>query len=186
MNYIPRFSIETHDYGWLICGQGGRVPLDILTTSMGMFPKGVLIATSIPHHYRVSGREDVVMAVAIKENIQSWTAAINQAVAGLPPEERWWKGTEVGASSAAVFAVFCDARWKRSVEYFYPGANVPHDADDFGRCQQLLALFPEWNQRREEIGKAYPDTKWPAIIARWTEIANAAAAEAGAILRAIT
>jgi hypothetical protein len=63
--------------------------------------------------------------------------------------------------------------------------SVPSDAGDFGRCSRLLARFPEWRANLVRVAEAYPDTKWPAIIARWDEVESADTATFGNILNGI-
>jgi hypothetical protein len=48
--------------------------------------------------------------------------------------------------------------------------STPQDADDFSRCQYLLALVPEWKVRLAEVGSKFPGTPWRRLAARWTEL----------------
>ncbi len=47
----------------------------------------------------------------------------------------------------------------------------PHDGDDFGRCERLLALYPEWRARLGEM--ACVNVYWAALVPKWAEIAEA-------------
>ena len=44
----------------------------------------------------------------------------------------------------------------------------PHDSDDFGRCDRLLMLMPEWRTRIVEMAKV--SAEWKALSERWADI----------------
>lgn len=46
--------------------------------------------------------------------------------------------------------------------------DYPHDGDDFGRCERLLMLYPEWRARLSEM--AAVNAHWAALVGRWDEI----------------
>jgi len=52
-----------------------------------------------------------------------------------------------------------------------PRDNYPHDGDDFGRCERLLILYPEWRARLGEMKEV--NAMWNALVDRWDEIAEA-------------
>lgn len=182
----PRFTIEFWPHGWLVCGAVGQpaVPLTALSECEKLFPKTAIMDMGIPHHFHACGRREVVMCVASEKEALIWRTDIKLAISSLPPQERWWKGLDVGTSSAALFSVFCERQFKFHAEEMGQ-RNVPHDADDFGRCFRLIELFPEWRAQLNRVAEAYPETKWPAIVARWTEIANSPASEATKILSSL-
>ena len=182
----PRYIIERWPHGWLICGRGAsRIPMNALAEAQMMFPTGSLIFIGIAHHFRQTGHPSAVMAVAAPDDGEKWICEIEDGIRSLSPEKRWWCGTDVGRSSAAMFAAFCDTSLAVRVAAFAEGA-VPGDADDFGRCVRMLTRFPEWRARLDRVSAAYPDTQWPAIIARWGELEAAEPAEQTAILRELS
>jgi hypothetical protein len=179
----PRYTIEQWPHGWLVCGVDGRgaVPLQALSESAGLFPADAVMDLGIPHHFHASGRSEVVCCVAMAPEAVKWRAEIEASVAGLPPEERWWNGIDVGASSAAVFAVFCKEKFRFAAQEMSRGA-VPRDADDFERCSRLLGLFPKWRAELERVANAYPDGAWPKIVSKWDELEQASATRQSEIL----
>lgn len=183
MKPTPRYTIERWPRGWLICGPGGTVPMTALSESQKLFPKTAIMDLGIPHHFKASGRHEVVMCIVdAGAEHNAWRTEIAASLAHLPAQERWWKGLDVGQSAAAIFAVFCEERLRSPAAELGRGA-VPQDADDFGRCSRLLKLFPEWKERLAHVSIGYPNTKWPAIIARWDELEAASAAEKTKLLR---
>jgi len=52
-----------------------------------------------------------------------------------------------------------------------PTGNHPWDGDDFGRCERLLILYPEWRARLHEMKAVSPI--WAALVERWDEIVAA-------------
>jgi hypothetical protein len=48
-------------------------------------------------------------------------------------------------------------------------ASTPKDPSDFGRCHDLLRLFPEWRARLPEVAERYPE--WRSIVDVWDELA---------------
>lgn len=184
----PRYIIERWANGWLLCGtktNGSAIPINALMETVSLFDKDSVMDNGISHHLRQTGKEEVVACVVTKSGSETWRKEIEKYISNFPPQERWWKGLDVGTSSAAIFSVFCDEKWKHEASKF--GANsVPYDADDFGRCKVLLDLFPEWRERLSEVADAFPNTLWPKIISRWIEIENSEPEEQSRILCCMT
>jgi hypothetical protein len=122
------------------------------------------IARSIGQTYR-----PCVWAIATKENANAWIAEIERALQHLSRDARWWRGTSVGAASAAIFSVLSRSEFTGTAGHYSRG-ETPRDAGDFGRCRNLLSLFPEWRTDLARVAEAFPSSKWPAIIARWDEL----------------
>lgn len=82
-------------------------------------------------------------------------------------EGRWWNGTDVGASSASIFAFFTKspqaAHYLRGMD-----KSLPQDAGDFGRCKRLLDIFPEWKDRLQEFAQESPG--WKKLADKWDEL----------------
>lgn len=84
------------------------------------------------------------------------------AAAGMTDRERrsaWVSLHDSGASSKCIADVMCGAS---------PGGSYPLDGADFGRCERLLMLYPEWRARLPEM--AAVNREWAALVARWDEI----------------
>jgi len=180
----PQYIIERWPHGWLICSAPGAqgIPADALSECEPIFPKNSVVSPGIVHHYNVSGKFPmVIMAIGTVNEIKAWETVIISSLSRYNDETRWWLGVDVGKSAAAIFAVLGQTGWTRDARAFSNGA-VPHDADDFGRCKRLIEAFPEWRSRLSEVAEAYPDTKWPAIIARWSELEAANTVTQGMIL----
>lgn len=179
----PRYTIERWPHGWLLCGPDGHsgIPANALSECQGLFPKKAVMNAAIPHHLRAHGNRNVVFCVGVASELALWSSEIAFAIRGLPAQERWWKGLDVGMSSAAIFAVFCEPQFQFEAKEMSRGA-IPRDADDFGRCCRLLDAFPEWRPQLNRVAEAYPETKWKTIVDRWDEIANAPASDATTIL----
>ena len=182
----PTYSIERHRHGWLICAPPGQrgIPLDALNECLPLFPENSVMDSGITHHFNASiYHAHAVMAVATERSATAWRKAIDESIQHLDSENRWWRGTDVGTSSAALFSVFCMDRLK-GVSNDMGRGSTPSDASDFGRCHRLLELFPdEWRERLPEVAAAYPETAWPLIIDRWAELEAADLALRTAILR---
>lgn len=85
--------------------------------------------------------------------------------AGMTDLERraaWLRLRDNGVSSECLADVMCGRQ--------ATGA-YPHDGDDFGRCERLLALYPEWRARLHEMGGE--NVVWASLVLRWDEIAAA-------------
>ncbi len=80
------------------------------------------------------------------------------------PERRaaWLKLHDNGQSSQCIADKMCG---------MVPTGNYPHDGDDFGRCERLLALYPAWRARFGEMRVV--NEFWDALVPRWDEIAVA-------------
>lgn len=157
--------------------------MDALKDCMKLFPKGAVMDPGIAHHYTQSTGRSVFVAIATSREAKCWEKEIEASIATLPLQERWWKGLDVGMSSAAMFATFADQPWQLAADKMGCGA-VPRDSADFGRCLRLLNLFPEWRDRLGEVAAKYPG-QWQAVIARWTELENAPPTQQNEILRSI-
>lgn len=181
----PTYIIERWPYGWVLCGPSAMaagIPADALKECMPLFGKNDGIDAGITHHLRQSGRTTAVMCIVSPANGRHWRREITESLAGLPPQERWWKGVDVGKSSAAMFAALCDSRWFYAADNFGESCT-PQDAGDFGRCKRLLDAIPEWRPLLSKVAEKYPETKWPAIIARWAELEAATPETQTQILR---
>jgi len=173
------YTIERHTHGWLICAAPGQrgVPANALGECMPLFPRhsgGSVFDAGIAHHYTVT-RDDppAVFAVTTPEGSKTWRAEIAAAISTMEPQNRWWSGTDVGTSSAAMLGVLCPKCWAQHTAFRHGKGSTPADADDLGRCLRLIALFPEWRGRLDEVAAAYPGTAWPRIIDRWHELEKA-------------
>lgn len=166
------FSVEVYPLGWLICAPPyvNGIPLDALAKSMHMFPEGAQIHPGIAHHYNAVGHVGrVIHAVATPENLALWVSEIEASLVDLDREERWWRGTGVGASSAAIFGALSTTNLCHEAKHLGQGA-VPRDEGDFSRCRALLDLFPEWRHRLHEVAKCYPLSQWRVLVPRWAEL----------------
>lgn len=74
----------------------------------------------------------------------------------------WLMSGDTGTSSKTICSVMTGSD---APEF---GPDVPHDADDFGRCYRLLELFPEWRGRLPEVAAKYP--KWGPMVVAWDEL----------------
>lgn len=72
--------------------------------------------------------------------------------------EQWPDCGDTGLSSMAIWQHMMG----RPVQ-----VEVPHDPDDFGRCYRLLAKFPAWRARIEEMA-CYP--AWAPLVEVWAEL----------------
>ncbi len=182
----PEYIVEKWPFGWLFCAAAHApgIPLTAISECQRLFRKSAVMDAGIAHHFKTSGRTDVVACVTTVKEGALWRKHIADSIAGLPREERWWRGTDVGMSSAAVFAVFCGDGLRLAVQQFGRDA-VPADNDDFARCARLLDCFPEWRTRITEVGEAYPQTKWTHIVSRWAELESYDAATRSKVLREI-
>lgn len=151
--------------------------MDALKDCEQLFPKEAILDFGIAHHLRSAKRSNAVYCVAIPDDAKLWRAEIEKTLAALQPQERWWTGLGVGSSSAAIFAVFCDGRWKFEAQEFSRGA-VPGDSADFDQCRKLLETFPGWRRDLAKVADAYPSTKWPLLVAKWGELETASSREA--------
>jgi hypothetical protein len=166
------YSVEKLPHGYLICGSDGGIPLTALRELESLATPKTVIDLGIVHHYRVSGKPHVVYCLVEPAAQADWRNEIRQAIASLPPEERWWRGLDVGLSSASVFAVFAAEPFKTFAREYGRGA-VPRDADDFGRCVRLLEMFPHWKRDLHRVSESYPATAWATVIEEWDRLAAA-------------
>jgi hypothetical protein len=181
----PSYEIERHPFGWLICAPPGQsgLPLTALAECLPLFKKKSVLNPGIAHHFNASHyHKQVIAAVAAPQDSAAWEKAIAEQLKDLDPQDRWWRGTEVGTSSAALFAVFCrTGLWQEANRF--GRQSTPQDASDFVRCKHLLDAIPEWRTRLGEVAVAYPGTPWPQIVARWGELETAPAGRVNEILR---
>lgn len=163
----PEYILERWPYGWLLCSSepSNGVPLEAIQEVSKILEVKGLIDSGIAHHFKVSGKLNVVMCFGYKNELNQWTNKIKESLVSLHPEEAWWRGVDVGTSSAAIFSVLSKHHTQQAREYGQ--GSTPRDADALGRCARLLDLFPTWKARLDEVGAAYPLTRWSKIIAVW-------------------
>lgn len=183
-----QYMLERCDHGWIIEAPPGRpgIPVTALSECSAMFPKDAGIYSGIAHHYKNNGRPGVVICIATPNDSKRWIYEIEQSLKRYAcPQRAWWVGTDVGKSSAAMFAVLCDDPVLIKTAADFSRGAIPYDADDFGRCHRLLNRFPEWRMKLDAVANRYPDTKWPAIIQQWSKIELATPEKQTEILREI-
>ncbi len=74
---------------------------------------------------------------------------------------QWLLSDDTGTSSKTIWRHMMgerqDPRWQ----------GPPDDPDDFGRCYRLLAMFPEWRVRLDEMA-IYAE--WAGLVDAWAEL----------------
>lgn len=179
----PDYILERWPHGWLLCAADGRrgIPMTAMQEAAKIFPKRSFLHAGICHHYRETTRAEAVAAVMDDRGAKAWAEEINQSLEGLPPQLKWWRGLDVGASSASIFVVLADPPICNFALHLGRG-NTPMDLDDLGRCRRLLKLF-DWEGRLAEVAAKFPASKWPAMVARWAELEAASPMRCDEILR---
>jgi len=179
------YEIERHPLGWLICAPPGQngIPMTALSECLPMFKKNSVMNAGIAHHFNANRyHKQVVVVVATPKESDEWEKEIAASLKDCDPQARWWLGTDVGSSAAAIFAALCRANLQ--LEAGRVGrSKTPQDAADFGRCQRLLDAIPEWRARLDEVAVKYADTAWPTILSRWAELETAKPKRQTEILR---
>lgn len=82
--------------------------------------------------------------------------------------EEWLNSRDTGISSESIF------------HYMALGlktGDAPSDPADVGRCLRLLARFPEWKPRMDEMAQV--STRWKRIVPQWAAIETSFIEEAG-------
>ena len=74
----------------------------------------------------------------------------------------WMLGENAGTSSKTICAVMTGSKLEGL------RADVPHDPSDFGRCHQLLTLFPHWRGRLAEVSHHYME--WSGLVREWDDL----------------
>lgn len=168
------YTIERHTHGWLICAPPGQkgVPMAALGECQPLYGPEATIDAGIAHHFNALDHgKHVCFAVTTENSSVAWRAEIAEKIKNYNPQQRWWCGTDVGTSSAAMFAVLCSPMsYFRGIAMGKGQRSTPRDSADLGRCLRLLETMPEWRGRLNEVAEAYPETAWPEIIAAWEEL----------------
>ena len=77
----------------------------------------------------------------------------------------WISGQDTGLSSKTIWRQMMKVPHSES----WHGVSHPHDFGDFGRCDRLLRLIPEWRNRFfEEMGGLSPT--WQRLVERWEDL----------------
>ena len=113
------------------------------------------------------GSEDNLPLIDCADCLRSLLVKTRIKASGMEdnPHTRWLFGGNTGGSSVAIWSVMTGtplSRIRREI-------GVPHDPSDFGRCHELLELFPEWRARMTDIGALHPTT-WGPMVAAWEEL----------------
>ena len=74
----------------------------------------------------------------------------------------WRSSWDTGISSLTIYSVFTGSPLPA------PGADVPHDPADFGRCHRLLKIAPEWRADLQRVAESHP--KWAPLVEAWGEL----------------
>jgi hypothetical protein len=87
---------------------------------------------------------------------------VRNGMTDLERRAAWLQMHDNGLSSECIADRMCDLP--------LTGA-YPHDGDDFGRCERLLVLYPDWRRRLNEMRAINPI--WDVLVEYWDEIALA-------------
>lgn len=80
----------------------------------------------------------------------------------------WWMDHgEVGTSSLTIASVL-DKGGSGRLAAHKDRRGVPHDPDDFRRCQLLLNLIPEWREQLWRVARVHPE--WGPLVENWPEL----------------
>ncbi len=179
----PEYIIERHKHGWLIRAADGMtgVPFNALSEATKLFPKKAVIHLGIAHHF------GAVFAVGTKTGCAAWVEEIEAAIAGLPAELRWFRGTDTGLSAMTIYAALArrDSGSTADALTQVRDGYVPADVSDFGRCKRLLQRFPEWRSKLGQVAEAFPKSKWRALVGHWDKLESLPDAEVTAALDVI-
>lgn len=74
----------------------------------------------------------------------------------------WMMSAKTGISSKTIMHVMEGTAQPRM------HTDVPYDPDDFGRCHELLLLFPSYRPRLPEVAARYP--AWTALVREWDRL----------------
>lgn len=182
-----KYTIEAYDLGWLVLAPHGSngVSVTALSEMMKLAPKNAVMDPGIAHHYDVTRTDaHVVFCVCTASNSSRWRKIIADSLHNYDSEERWWLGTDVGTSSAAMFGALSSSRYASAAKSYGKG-SVPQDAEDLGRCLRMIAGIPGFRNRLHIVADTYPDTKWPNIIKSWSALESSSAAEQDELLTEI-
>jgi hypothetical protein len=142
--------------------------MDALQEAAKLVPENSVVDCGIAHHMRTwHEKPNLVVCVGEIAELRKWREEIAKeldARTNLARECRWWYGTDVGASSATIMGVL-GQHWD-ALEL--GKGQTPRDADDFGRCERLLGVMPEWRDKLGLVADHYP--AWKPIVERWAEL----------------
>ena len=181
----PRYLVAVWPHGWTLNAPPhlGAIPLAAIHEMTPLFPDGSVIDPGICHHLKESGHPETIVCVATPEGQSLWRNEIEAEMQHFEPQERWWRGVDVGASAACIFSVFCHPHLKGRADEVGKRGPTPQDADDLGRCIRLLNIFPQWREEMQKVAAAFPDGAWPALVAKWHELEAADSAAQNSLLR---
>lgn len=111
---------------------------------------------------------DAIWVIGSDESLKRLRAEHDARIAHLPPLEKWCSGWDKGISSMTMLAaiVHPDTIIPNCCKsYVNAKQDVPHDADDFGRCVRLLEAMPEFRPQLHKVSDKHPE--WGQIIANW-------------------
>lgn len=133
---------------------------------------------------QASSRAGAVAMDAISQMIENKNLGVTQAKKAAAPEhtmeklrelhgevvdevEKWLDSGDAGISSKTICCAMLETAWTTLDSNF--GPSVPKDADDFGRCCNLLTFVaPDWRNNLEQVSAYYPS--WIKLVREWDEL----------------
>lgn len=114
----------------------------------------------------VLGFEDCLPQLNCLGCLRAMIVELRLARYGLPDNKytQWLCGGSTGMSSATIWSVMTAV----PLHNIERRMGIPHDPSDFGRCHDLLELFPEWKPRLKEVGTVHPE--WKPFTDAWDEL----------------
>ncbi len=187
MKQALEYLIARFPYGWALCPPPGSegVPMDALSQVTKLAGRNAVMHPGLATYVTRRLGVTATLVVGDPKTLKRWEAEVAADLAPLDPISRWWMGLDTGTSSEALLAALggehpCAVEARRASH----GA-APKDADDLGRCLRLVHGIPGWDQRLPDVAAAYPETTWPALVAKWADLRASSPEQQTEIIRAI-
>lgn len=164
------------------------MPLDEFALILKHMPKSSVMDCGIAHHYKVSEHNSgAVFAICGSQaKATAWRAEIAKKIAHHDKAAQWFYGTNTSTSSLTIFSVLGPAYLTiySLFDEYKKRPSTPLDTSDLKRCLDLCDSL-NWHDRMPEVAAAYPDSHWPALVARWSDLRTANPDQASSILSSI-
>lgn len=183
MVYNLGYCIERREFGYLVksVGMNGGVPIEAFSDVEKLLPKkSAVMDAGIAHSLRQTEIGEIVfVACPNGKAAEEWRERIERELESKFPADtpqRWFLGTDVGASSATIFFALTKYEKGNPVSSHYFGVRIgstPQDIDDFGRCYRFMKRFRslDFDARIAEVGELFP--AWIPFVNSWAALCDA-------------
>jgi hypothetical protein len=174
--HTPKYKLCRWPHGWSVepgNPVGIGIPVgDFVEISQIVGQENAVMDPGLTNHLKTSGHPRTITVIGEPKELDIWAKEVEAKLHAQTsdPEEKWFRGTDTGLSSLAIFATLATRTDLKSEALSRTRGETPADCGDLGRCLRLLEKMPGWEARLPEVSARWPLSAWNKLVPQWAEL----------------